>query len=64
MTLEAIKYRNGKLEVLDQLALPQTTSYITVENVNDGWRVINKMQVRRTPKPFIILTMSAQITIR
>lgn len=47
MTLEAIKWSkvDGKLEVLDQTLLPATTSYIQIKGVEDGWQVINKMQV-------------------
>ena len=44
--LEAFRYQSGKLLVLDQLKLPLTNEYIQVENVKEGWEVINKMQVR------------------
>jgi methylthioribose-1-phosphate isomerase len=46
--LQAIRFDNekGKLEVLDQLLLPHTVSYILVKTVEDGWNVINKMQAR------------------
>ena len=44
--LEAFCYQSGKLLVLDQLKLPLTNEYIQVENVKEGWEVINKMQVR------------------
>ena len=44
--LEAFRYKSGKLLVLDQLKLPLTNEYIQVENVKEGWEVINKMQVR------------------
>ena len=44
--LEAFRYQSGKLLVLDQLKLPLTNEYIKVENVKEGWEVINKMQVR------------------
>lgn len=44
MTLRAIKYENGSLEILDQLLLPAQTKYICVQGVEDGWKVINKMQ--------------------
>ena len=45
MTLEAIKYNDGKLEILDQLLLPIRSEYISVLNTEDGWNVIKKMQV-------------------
>lgn len=45
MTLRAIKYENGALEILDQLLLPAQSKYLEVKGVEDGWKVINKMQV-------------------
>ena len=46
MTLEAIKYNNGKLELLDQLKLPFETVYFTIENIKDGWEAIHRMKVQ------------------
>lgn len=45
MTLRAIKYESGNLEILDQLLLPAQSKYVKVRGVEDGWKVINKMQV-------------------
>lgn len=45
MTLQAIRWQDHKLQILDQLKLPKETEYIDVKNVEDGWQVINKMQV-------------------
>lgn len=45
MTLEAIKWKNGRLEILDQLLLPAQSKYIEVTSVEDGWNAIYKMQV-------------------
>lgn len=45
MSLESIKYKRGSLEILDQLLLPLQTRYVKVKGVEDGWKVINKMQV-------------------
>jgi len=52
MTLQAIKYENGTLEVLDQLLLPKESKYIPILGVEDGWKVINKMQVRGVQQTF------------
>lgn len=46
MSLKAIKYENGSLDILDQLLLPAQSKFIQVKGVEDGWKVINKMQVR------------------
>ena len=48
MSLEAIKYSNGHLEILDQLLLPHESKYIAVNNTEDGWNVIKNMQVSDT----------------
>ena len=45
MSLEAIKYSKGNLEILDQLLLPHESKYIAVKNTEDGWSVIKNMQV-------------------
>lgn len=45
MSLESIRYKRGNLEILDQLLLPLQTRYVKVQGVEDGWKVINKMQV-------------------
>lgn len=48
MTLQAIKYENYTLHILNQLDLPKESKYIKVNGVEDGWKVINKMQVTYT----------------
>jgi len=45
MTLEAIKYRQGSLDILDQLLLPTQSVYITINDTEDAWQAIKKMQV-------------------
>ena len=46
-TLQAIKYDsvNGHLEILDQLLLPESCTYIAIENVEDAWQAIRQMKV-------------------
>ena len=46
MALEAFKYKRGELLVLDQVKLPHCHEYIEVKTTEDGWQVINKMQVK------------------
>ncbi|XP_043251593.1 methylthioribose-1-phosphate isomerase isoform X2 [Colletes gigas] len=58
MTLQAIKWKNGKLEILDQILLPEFFRYIPVKGVEDGWRVINRMQVRGAPAIAIVGCLS------
>ncbi len=64
MTLEAIKYTDGKLSLLDQLKLPLESVYIDIESLEDGWNAINKMNVRGAPAIAIagVLTVAAELT--
>jgi hypothetical protein len=39
-TLQAIKYNDGNLEILDQLLLPESCTYISINNVQDALRAI------------------------
>ncbi|CAM9154564.1 unnamed protein product, partial [Chrysoparadoxa australica] len=62
--LEALKYSNGKLTVLDQLKLPLATEWIQVKGTNDAWDVIKKMQVRGAPLIAMIAMLSLAIQAR
>ncbi|KAI4477362.1 methylthioribose-1-phosphate isomerase [Polistes fuscatus] len=64
MTLQAIKWKDGKLEVLDQVLLPAVSKYIVVKGVEDGWKVINKMQVRGAPAIAIVGCLSLSTEVR
>lgn len=64
MTLEAIKWENGKLEILDQILLPAITRYVPVRGVEDGWKVINKMQVRGAPAIAIVGCLSLAVELK
>ncbi|XP_015127715.1 methylthioribose-1-phosphate isomerase [Diachasma alloeum] len=64
MTLEAIKWENGKLEILDQILLPAITRYVPVRGVEDGWKVINKMQVRGAPAIAIVGCLSLGVELQ
>nr|CAG4651937.1 EOG090X08IP [Triops cancriformis] len=44
-SLEAIRYSNGNLEILDQLLLPHSSTYLRVDTVEMGYDVIRNMQV-------------------
>ncbi|KAF4522731.1 hypothetical protein B566_EDAN010938 [Ephemera danica] len=46
-TLRAIRYEHGKLEILDQLLLPSRSEYVTIQGVEQGWKAIHSMQLRR-----------------
>lgn len=63
MALEAIRWNENKLEILDQLLLPMRSEYIAVKDVKAGWQVINKMQVRGAPAIAIVgcLSLAAEL---
>lgn len=46
MTLEAIRYRPGSLQILNQLLLPHETVYEDIRSVQDGYDAIKSMKVR------------------
>lgn len=45
MTLEAIRYRAGSLQILNQLLLPHQTVYDEIRSVQDGYEAIKSMKV-------------------
>lgn len=63
MSLKAIRYNKGELEVLDQLLLPAQTKYISIAGIEDGWKVISKMQVRGAPAIAIVGCLSLAVEI-
>lgn len=56
MVLQSIKFNleSGELEILDQLLLPEKTQYLKIKGVEDGWKVINKMQVSDENLLFVV----------
>ncbi|XP_044756453.1 methylthioribose-1-phosphate isomerase [Coccinella septempunctata] len=64
MSLRAIKYENNSLEILDQLLLPAQSKYVPIKGVEDGWKAINKMQVRGAPAIAIVGCLSLAIEIQ
>lgn len=47
MTLEAIRYRSGSLQILNQLLLPHETVYEEIRTVQDGYEAIKSMKASR-----------------
>lgn len=63
MSLEAIQFDRSNplrvsIKVLDQLLLPYTTKYITINSIDDGYSVIKTMQVRGAPAIAIVGSLS------
>lgn len=62
MTLEAIRYRSGSLQILNQLLLPHQTVYDEIRSVQDAYEAIKSMKVRSSflfsPPPPLSLSFS------
>lgn len=61
MTLQAIKYCRGKLEILDQLKLPHQEIYLEITSAEDAWKAIKLMQVRGAPAIAIVAILSLAV---
>nr|CAG4640975.1 EOG090X08IP [Eulimnadia texana] len=62
-TLQAICYENGVLRILDQLLLPESCTYIPIENVEDSWAAIREMKVRGAPAIAIVGCLSVAVEL-
>ncbi|CAL1532730.1 unnamed protein product [Lymnaea stagnalis] len=64
MTLQAIRYHRGHLEILDQLLLPDVSKFIPLHNTDEGWMAIKLMQVRGAPAIAIVgcLSLAVELT--
>lgn len=58
MTLEAIRYRAGSLQILNQLLLPRETVYEEIRSVQDGYEAIKTMKVRKSSTSFTSFFLS------
>lgn len=63
MLLEAIKYKDGQLEILDQLKLPFETCYMRIDTIQDGWQAIFDMKVRGAPAIAICGVLSVAVEL-
>ncbi|KAL4740141.1 Methylthioribose-1-phosphate isomerase [Aspergillus similis] len=58
MVLEAIRYKDGRLSIIDQLQLPFMERYIEIRTSEEGWQAIKNMQVRGAPAIAIVAALS------
>ncbi|KAG2182495.1 hypothetical protein INT43_007426 [Umbelopsis isabellina] len=63
-TLEAIKYSNGELYVLDQLQLPHLTHFDKVTTIQDGHAAIKEMKTRGAPAIAIVAALSLAVDLQ
>lgn len=62
--LQAIKWQNAKLMILDQLLIPHETRYIPIPDVAAAWDAIHTMKVRGAPAIAIVgvLSLAAEVS--
>ncbi|XP_067829176.1 methylthioribose-1-phosphate isomerase [Heptranchias perlo] len=63
MSLEAVKYRRGSLQILNQLLLPQRSRYEEIGSVQGGWEAIREMKVRGAPAIAIVGCLSLAVEL-
>lgn len=64
MSLEAIRYSRGSLEILDQLLLPQDSHYEAVGSVRQAWEAIRAMKVRGAPAIALVGCLSLAVELQ
>lgn len=63
MSLEAIKYKRGQLDILDQLQLPHTEVYDEVKSAQDAWHAIKEMRTRGAPAIAIVAALGLAVEL-
>lgn len=58
MVLEAIRYKAGQLQILNQLKLPHQLEYDDIESAEDAWHAIREMRTRGAPAIAIVAALS------
>lgn len=63
MVLQAIKYKRGRLDILDQLQLPHIETYEHIKNSKDAWHAIKDMRTRGAPAIAIVAALSLAVEL-
>ena len=63
MVLEAIRYRPGSLQILNQLKLPHQEEYDEIKNSTDGWYAIKDMRTRGAPAIAIVAALALAVEL-
>lgn len=63
MVLQAIKYKRGELEILDQLRLPHAEVYDHVKSSTDAWHAIKDMRTRGAPAIAIVAALGLAVEL-
>lgn len=63
MSLEAIVYKDGKLEILDQLLIPAESKYMKILTLKDAFNAIKDMNVRGAPAIAIVGVLAVVVEL-
>ena len=63
MVLEAIRYRRGSLQILNQLKLPHIEEYDAIHDSKDAWQAIKAMRTRGAPAIAIVAALSLAVEL-
>lgn len=63
MVLQAIKYKRGELQILDQLRLPHAEVYDEVKSSKDAWHAIKDMRTRGAPAIAIVAALGLAVEL-
>ncbi|KAI6800612.1 Methylthioribose-1-phosphate [Hortaea werneckii] len=64
MVLQAVRYKPGSLEILNQLKLPHQEEYDAVRSAEDGWHAIKEMRTRGAPAIAIVAALSLAVELQ
>ncbi|KAK8610347.1 hypothetical protein V6N13_081507 [Hibiscus sabdariffa] len=62
-SLQAICYKRGSLQLLDQRKLPLETVFFDIQDATDGWNAIRDMAVRGAPAIAIAAALSLAVEV-
>ncbi|OQO09019.1 Methylthioribose-1-phosphate isomerase [Cryoendolithus antarcticus] len=64
MVLEAIRYKPGSLQILNQLKLPHQEEYDEIRSAEDGWHAIKEMRTRGAPAIAIVAALALAVELQ
>ena len=64
MVLEAIRYNDGQLQILNQLKLPHQVEFDEIHSAEDGWHAIKDMRTRGAPAIAIVAALSLAVELQ
>lgn len=63
MVLQAIRYKRGELQILDQLRLPHAEVYDEIKTSTDAWHAIKDMRTRGAPAIAIVAALALAVEV-